>query len=185
MVRLDRTGINQNSGSIMIGPKYVSFFLELEQNNHRQWFQDNKKRYEADVKGPFLELVGQLIEHISTFEDDISMSPKKTLFRINRDIRFSKDKSPYHLLLKSSIAPGGKKSALPGYYLGISADHIHVGGGLFKVEKDQLFAIRHHILKQRAAFSGIILYSCLCPGCTTRREIICKYLSWWNSKFLQ
>lgn len=140
----------------MIGPEYITFFLELEQNNDRKWFHANKKRYEAAVKTPFLELIRQWMERIAAFDSDITMTPKETLFRINRDVRFSKDKSPYNVMMKASIAPGGRKSASPGYYLGISADHIHLGGGLFMVEKNQLIAVREHILNQRERFEQII-----------------------------
>ncbi|MDP4679179.1 MAG: DUF2461 domain-containing protein, partial [Cyclobacteriaceae bacterium] len=78
------------------------------------------------------------------------------LFRINRDIRFSNDKTPYNTLMKAGFAPGGKKSFLPGYYLGISADKIHVGGGLFNLKAPELKLVRNMIVDDPDEFVDII-----------------------------
>ena len=130
----------------MISKAYSDFFKELEQNNHKEWFHANKKRYENDVKEPFLELLSVLIPSLRKWDTRILPDEKKALFRINRDVRFSKDKTPYNTLLKAGFSPYGKKSMLPGYYLGISADTIHVGGGLFNVKPPELKLIRKHII---------------------------------------
>ena len=129
----------------MITKAYSDFFKELAKNNHKEWFHANKKRYENEVKAPFLNLLDELLPKLIAWDDRILPDPKKALFRINRDIRFSKDKSPYNTIMKAGFSPGGKKSELPGYYLGIDAENVHVGGGLFMVSTPELKNVRKYI----------------------------------------
>ena len=140
----------------MINQQYSTFFKELAKNNHKDWFHANKTTYEKEVKAPFLELLEALIPELRKWEPAISPNPKDALFRINRDIRFSKDKTPYNTILKAGFSAGGKKSELPGFYLGISADTIHVGGGLFMVKGDQLKNVRNSIADDPDAFLKIV-----------------------------
>ncbi len=140
----------------MITSTYSIFFKELAQNNNSEWFREHKKSYENDVKKPFLNLLNELIPELLKIEPQISDQAKDALFRINKDIRFSKDKTPYHTIMKAGFSPGGKKSFLPGYYLGISAEEIHVGGGLFQVEPAELHKIRTLISKNSKDFLSII-----------------------------
>lgn len=143
----------------MITKAYALFFKELEANNHKDWFQTHKSRYEKEVKSPFIALLETIIDGIQAFDQEISTDPKAAMFRINRDVRFSKDKTPYNTIMKAGIAPGGKRSALPGYYLGISADSIHVGGGMFGMDKDQLKQIRNAIANDHEELAGILAAS--------------------------
>lgn len=129
----------------MITKAYTSFFKELARNNNKEWFHANKKRYENDVKGPFLNLLEDLLGILTDWDSRILPDPKKAIFRINRDVRFAKDKTPYHTILKAGFSPNGKKSILPGYYVGIDATSIHVGGGLFMLRPPELSKVRKHI----------------------------------------
>lgn len=140
----------------MISKTYTSFFKELKENNNKEWFHANKKRYEYDVKAPFLALLDDILPTLTEWDSRIFHDPKKALFRINRDIRFSKDKSPYHLILKAGFSPNGKKSSLPGYYLGIDADNIHVGGGLFMLPTADLKRVREYIAENTTSFLKIV-----------------------------
>ncbi|WP_052823545.1 DUF2461 domain-containing protein [Neotamlana sedimentorum] len=140
----------------MITQDYIAFFKSLEKNNNKEWFHKHKKAYENDVKKPFLELLEILIPEIEKLEPQISPNPKDALFRINRDIRFSNDKTPYHVLLKAGFSPNGKKSKLPGFYLGISADKIHVGGGLFNLKGTDLKNVRTLITKNTDEFIQLV-----------------------------
>lgn len=140
----------------MITPQYINFFNALEKNNNREWFHAHKMEYETHVKVPFLQLLDELIARISEFDNDISIKANDTLFRINRDVRFSKDKTPYNIMMKASISPGGKKSILPGYYLGISATTIHIGGGLLHVSPGNLKKIRSTLADEPGRFQKII-----------------------------
>ncbi len=123
------------------------FFEQLGKNNHKEWFHANKKHYEQEVKAPFLALLDHLIPELTTWDPRIPQEAKTALFRINKDIRFSKDKSPYHTVMKAGFSPNGKKSMLPGYYLGIDAHNIHVGGGLFMLRPPELKKLREHIAR--------------------------------------
>ena len=140
----------------MISQAYIEFFQELKANNNREWFHEHKGMYERDVKEPFIELVRQLIPAVMEKEPAILPDPKKALFRINRDIRFSKDKTPYNLIMKAGLSPGGKKSELPGYYLGIDAEYVHIGGGLYQLDKQALASVRRLIAQNLDEFEAII-----------------------------
>ncbi|MFS4466286.1 DUF2461 domain-containing protein [Maribacter sp. 2210JD10-5] len=136
----------------MISKEYSTFFKELSENNHKEWFHANKNRYETYVKLPFINLLEELLDKLLEWDSRILPDPKKALFRINRDVRFSKDKSPYHTIMKAGFSPEGKKSIYPGYYLGIDAENIHVGGGLFMIQPSELKKIRTHIANNTEAF---------------------------------
>lgn len=140
----------------MITSAYSAFFKELARNNNKEWFYPHKKRYENEVKTPFLNLLDGLLPTLTEWDHRILPDPKKALFQINRDVRFSKDKTPYHTLLKAGFSPNGKKSILPGYYLGIDAENIHVGGGLFMLRGPELKKIREHIAKNPSALTQIV-----------------------------
>ncbi len=140
----------------MITSAYSSFFDELSQHNNKEWFHANKKRYEHDIKMPFLNLLDRLIPKLMEWDDRILSDPKKAVFRINKDIRFSKDKSPYHTIMKAGFSPNGKKSIYPGYYLGIDASKVHVGGGLFMLQPANLKIVREKIAKDTDAFLKIV-----------------------------
>lgn len=140
----------------MISKDYSDFFSELSQNNAIEWMHANKKRYEQVAKEPFLALVAALIPHLQKFEPAISDHPKDALFRLNRDVRFSKDKTPYNTVLKAGFSAGGKKTERPGFYLGIDAKTIHVGGGLFNLKPPAVLAVREHIFAHQAAYKAIV-----------------------------
>jgi uncharacterized protein (TIGR02453 family) len=140
----------------MISNAYSTFFAELSANNEVAWMHANKKRYEQVAKEPFLALVAKLIPHLQKFEPAISNHPKDALFRLNRDIRFSADKSPYNTILKAGFSAGGKKTEKPGFYLGIDAETIHIGGGLFNLQPATVLAVRAHIYKNQSAYTKIV-----------------------------
>ena len=86
------------------------FLKQLAKNNNKEWFDINRKTYES-CKADFVELLKQIIEKSGLFDKDIAnLEAKKCLFRINKDIRFSKDKSPYKLNFGAALEPGGKKN---------------------------------------------------------------------------
>ena len=140
----------------MIDQNYISFFEELEKNNHKEWFDGHRKDYETHVRKPFIELIEALIPALLEIEADLHTDAKKTLFRINRDIRFSKDKTPYNTLMKASLSSEGKKSEVPGFYIGIGAENVHVGGGLYQLSKDRLTKVRDLIAANKEEFISII-----------------------------
>ena len=129
----------------MFSQAYTEFFTSLEENNSTEWFRTNKKRYEGEAKVPFLNLINEVIEEIGAWHVDIDPDPKKAMFRINRDIRFSKDKSPYNTIMKAAIVPHGRKSGMPGYYIGIDARQAHLGGGLYDLASPDLKKVRQYL----------------------------------------
>lgn len=140
----------------MITKEYTEFFKGLAANNNKEWFHEHKNDYENHAKKPFLALIEYLIPYLKELEPFTSPNPKDALFRINRDVRFSKDKTPYHTLLKAGFSPAGRKSFLPGYYLGISAETIHLGGGLFNLKSPELKQVRELIADDPSEFNGIV-----------------------------
>lgn len=136
---------------------FIDFFKELAANNHKEWFDENRKTYEQEVKLAFQYFIDALIKKISEkdkrFED---LSYKDCVFRINRDVRFSKDKTPYKLMSSAIIAPGGKKSrAIDGIYLELSPAHVRVYGGIYELDKDGIYDIREGIHSHLMEFQKI------------------------------
>src|ERR1043166_6861207 len=106
----------------MLQPSTLRFLKDLKKNNNKEWFEANRKKYEA-AKEDFASLVQNVIDKFCVTDTTLSsITEKKCLFRINRDIRFSKDKSPYKTNFGASINAGSKISMKAGYYL-----HVHPG----------------------------------------------------------
>ena len=136
---------------------YVKFFKELSANNNRDWFQANKKRYEKSVKDPFNSFVQEMIKEVKKVDPNVNMEAKEAVFRINRDIRFSSDKTPYKTHMSALISAGGKKDkSIPGLFMQLSAEGIQIYSGVHAPEKDALMKIRSKIVKEGAAFSKMI-----------------------------
>ncbi len=136
---------------------FIVFFKELAANNHKDWFHANKKRYETYVKRPFEAFVGVMIAEIQKYEPDMQIEPKDCMLRINRDIRFSKDKAPYNLHYTAFISKGGRKDKnQPGIFLRFSPEMIGIMGGCFGPSKEQLQKIRNTIDKDNGDFKALI-----------------------------
>lgn len=111
---------------------YLHFFMDLASNNHRDWFHREKDRFEAVVKKPFLLFMEALMSEVVKTDRRLVTDPAKTLFRINRDIRFSKDKSPYKLHMSAVLSPEGKKDPGPAaFYLQFGVENLMLAGGLY------------------------------------------------------
>lgn len=136
---------------------YIKFFNELEKNNYKEWFHENKKRYESSIKTPFSNFIGDLILAIHEEDGSIQVEAKDCILRINRDIRFAKDKTPYNLHCTAFISPSGKKDkSIPGIFVRISPKIVGIMGGCFNVEKEQLKNIRTAISEDPKAFRKLI-----------------------------
>jgi uncharacterized protein (TIGR02453 family) len=129
-------------------PDYLQFFKDLAANNNRDWFHENKSRYESSVKKPFELFVQDLIKTVQTHDKSIQIKPSEAIFRINRDIRFSKEKTPYKLNCSAVIAAGGRKSpGASGLYVECGPEKLAIAGGVYAPEKEQLLMIRSYIAK--------------------------------------
>jgi uncharacterized protein (TIGR02453 family) len=141
----------------MFTPSYISFFKNLSQNNNTAWFNENKKTYEKEVKKPFEAFIQKLIDEIHQISPDIFIKPGDAIFRINKDVRFSEDKTPYKTEMSAAISKYGKKgNTCPGLYIRLGADTAMIGCGAMSVEKEQLQDIRYMIADNLAAFESII-----------------------------
>jgi uncharacterized protein (TIGR02453 family) len=139
---------------------YLQFFIDLAGNNNKDWFDLNRKRYEQNVKKPFSDFVQHLIHSLA--EKDAAFNElevKNCIFRINRDIRFSKDKTPYKMMCSAVVTPDGKKSkAVNGVYFEFGPEHMRVYGGVYEIDKDDLETVRdaiaHDISKFQKAYKN-------------------------------
>ncbi|MBK7763624.1 MAG: DUF2461 domain-containing protein [Bacteroidetes bacterium] len=136
---------------------FISFFKDLSKNNSTEWFQANKKRYESDVKKPFQLFIGDLISEVKKIDPSIQIEVADAIMRINRDIRFSNDKSPYKLHVSAIISSTGKKDkVMPGMYIELAADKISIYGGAYMVDKIMLQKIRTAIAADLKKFDKLI-----------------------------
>ena len=126
--------------------EYTFDFLKaLAKNNTREWVQENKKNY-TKAKDEFAAFIEQIIQEIAAFDDSVQgLQPKECIFRLNRDVRFSKDKSPYKLHFGAAIMEGGRKSPNPTYYLHIEPGKSFLAGGIYMPEAESLKKIRQEI----------------------------------------
>jgi uncharacterized protein (TIGR02453 family) len=134
----------------------MAFLQDLKNNNNRDWFQANKARYE-EAKSEFEIIVSEIIKGISNFDNDIGLlKPNDCLFRIYRDVRFSKNKDPYKINMGAAFSKGGRKSRYAGYYLHVEPDNSFIGGGKWQPEPDVLKSIRYEIYQSPKEFKKII-----------------------------
>ena len=134
----------------------MKFLTSLAQNNDREWFQANKKAFDA-AQDNMTAFAGYLIGEIGRFDDSVAdIDPKTCVFRIYRDVRFSKDKSPYKVNLGAYISPGGRKSMQPGYYFHLQPGASFVAGGKHIPDGPELLKIRTAIAANTDEFLKII-----------------------------
>ncbi len=139
----------------------TQFLAELSENNNRAWFVMNKPRYDI-LRAEFLELVTTLIADISKFDPAVAgCNPKKALFRINRDMRFSKEKIPYKTHFSAAINASGLKKPSQGggatYYFHIDqTGTLLIAGGEWMPPSERLRAIRQHVIDDAAGFSKLL-----------------------------
>ena len=141
----------------MLSPDLLQFLYELSQNNNRDWFEKNKKRFETTVKKPFELLVGDLIVRLKTFEPDFQIQPKDCIHRIYRDTRFSADKTPYKTHVSAVFTQRGRQTMdQPGYYLHLEFGNLMLGGGAYFLDKEPLQKARTAIAQDPEAFRAIL-----------------------------
>jgi uncharacterized protein (TIGR02453 family) len=135
---------------------YVDFFKELSQNNNKEWFDLNRKRYEKNIKKPFTYFITDIIAEIALDDPHITIQAKDAMFRINRDIRFSNDKSPYKLHMAAVITRGTKKDhTTPGFYIQLGNEGISLAGGIYESDKDSIQSFRTYIANNLEEFKEV------------------------------
>jgi uncharacterized protein (TIGR02453 family) len=142
----------------MLQPTTIDFLSALKANNNKPWFDANRRTYEA-AKADFVQLVAALISGTSRFDAGIAESgleAKKCIFRINRDVRFSNDKSPYKVNFGAWLNKGSKALNTAGYYLNLEPGNSFVAGGLYMPDPTLLATIRQEIDYNLPAFEAIL-----------------------------
>ena len=129
----------------MISSSTITFLKSLKKNNNKNWFDEHREKYNT-AKYNFEEFVALLLQKMVLFDEDMKeLTAKNCTFRINRDIRFSKNKTPYKINLSASFNRGGKKSIYAGYYFHLQPGSSFVGGGLWMPEPADLKKLRQEI----------------------------------------
>ena len=134
----------------------IRFLDDLRRNNNTVWFHENRERYDK-LRCAFINEVQELIERISVFDPDIrGLDARKCLFRINRDIRFSLDKSPYKTYMSACIAQGGRHSIRGAYYFHLEPEYCVLSGGIWYPKPEILKVLRREIYNNIDEFVSII-----------------------------
>ena len=137
---------------------FYEFFIELSANNQKSWFDENRARYEREVKALFLTFVESVLVKMAAVDGRFSgMEAKQCIFRINKDIRFSKDKTPYKLHCAAAIQIGGRKEmGAGGLYIQLGPEECGLYSGVYMPEKDELMRIRGLIAGDLEGFNRVI-----------------------------
>ena len=135
----------------------LQFLRSLKRHNNREWFQRHKSIYEQYVKQPMTDLITALAQEFQQFAPEMLASPRTSAYRIHRDTRFSKNKSPY----KTHVAAVFPRSGLgkhegAAFYLHIAPEELLIGGGLYMQLPEDLRAVRNHIVENPDTFLSIV-----------------------------
>jgi uncharacterized protein (TIGR02453 family) len=140
----------------MIEPQTLKFLSQLKKNNNKPWFDAHRAQYEA-ARIDFTNFIQLVIDALQKTDTTITgITAKDSQFRINRDIRFSKDKRPYKENFGAFIARGGKKSIYAGYYFHLAPGNSFAGGGLWQPEPANLKKVRQEIDYNWEEFQSIV-----------------------------
>jgi len=134
----------------------LQFLSQLKKNNSKEWFHEHKDTFEESVKAPMVALVSALDAELSRFAPEYVADPKR-ISRMNRDTRFSADKSPYRTDI-SIVFPrnGGEKAEVAGFYVAVSPEGVEVLGGVYMPGPEQLTALRNTLLTEHARFQKLV-----------------------------
>lgn len=134
----------------------IAFLKKLNNNNNKEWFDLHKKEYDK-LRADWIEMATKVIKQTAIFDAGIGdLDPKKCIFRINRDVRFSANKAPYKNNFGMSLSKGGKASDFCGYYVHIQPGEVFIAGGSYQPMPDKLAAIRQEIDYNLDEFKSIV-----------------------------
>ncbi|MCX7983863.1 MAG: DUF2461 domain-containing protein [Bacteroidetes bacterium] len=136
----------------------IRFLRQLKRHNTREWFSAHRSEYESLVKVPMQSLIVALQPHFAEFAPEFDVDPRRSLFRVNRDVRFSENKQPYKTHIAAHFVVRGKQKGTTGlgYYLHIEPGEVYIGGGIYIPDSTQLRAIRRAIATKTEEFEAII-----------------------------
>ena len=138
-------------------PAALKFLRSLKRNNDREWFEPRKHIYETELKAPMLAVIDAINQAMPAFAPHHVRPPQKVMMRIYRDIRFSPNKSPY----KTQVAAWWSRDCLEktsggGFYFSVSPTAVTVAAGVYMPEREQLLAIRRHLLTHHAELRSLL-----------------------------
>ena len=134
----------------------LTFLRQLKKNNNRDWFGKNKSVYEESVKLPMQSLMSSLQSPMAALAPEFDVNPKRSMFRIYRDTRFSKNKAPYKTHVAAVFHLKGHWEDSAGYYVHIEPGGTYIGGGIYMPDSDQLKKIRQAIAEHPKEFLAIV-----------------------------
>jgi uncharacterized protein (TIGR02453 family) len=145
-------------------PAALKFLRGLAKNNNKQWFEEHRAEYESELREPMRDLIGEMDAKLTSFAPEIGGDPKRSMFRINRDIRFSKDKSPYkthaacwfHHRRATSHVGTDADAGSAGFYFHLEPGRSMVGAGLWMPPRPQLNKLRDAIADDPDGFEGVV-----------------------------
>lgn len=135
-----------------------AFLRRLKRNNNRVWFASHKAEYEEAVRFPMECLIASLRPRMADVAPEIEFHPRKSIFRVYRDTRFSNDKTPYKTNIAANFKARGPKAptGAPGLYVGVELDEIFIGGGIYMPDGTQLKSIRSSIAAKPDALTEVL-----------------------------
>lgn len=140
----------------MLQKSTFQFLLDLKNNNHKAWFDEHKNQYQ-EAKQDVEQTVGHVLHALSKYDTNFAeLKPAQCLFRIHRDVRFSKEKIPYKTNFGASLNSLGKKSSFAGFYLHIEPGASFCGGGLWLPPTPLLQTVRQEIDYQTEEFLTLL-----------------------------
>jgi len=135
----------------------LKFFVQLKRHNNRSWFLKNKETYEREIKEPMVSLVLEINSQLRNLAPELVTEPKRAIYRIYRDVRFSADKSPYKTHTAALFARRGLgKHACAGLYFHFAPDELLLAGGVYMPGPKELLAIRNHIAANPKALQNTL-----------------------------
>jgi uncharacterized protein (TIGR02453 family) len=159
-------------------PALFEFLRELRVNNHRDWFQRNRARYEAEVRDPALRFVADVGPSLQRISEHIVADPRPvggSLFRIHRDVRFSADKSPYKTAVGLSFGHDrGRDGPAPGFYLHLEPGESFAGGGVHMADGPTLRLVRDAIVARTAEWAAIVDDPAFAPAFVNMGEALMR-----------
>lgn len=141
-----------------LDPHELTMFLHvLSKNNNKTWFDEHRMQYQR-LRTQFIDLVQDIIFSVALFNPRVQdVRPEDGLFRINRDVRFSKDKSPYRTIFSAAISTHGRHGGMPVYYFHITeAGALFAAGGLYMPEPDKLVLVRRSLVNRPKQFEELL-----------------------------
>ncbi len=150
--------------------KFFKFFRDLEKNNDREWFQTNKEHFQSRVQAPLIAFVGDFASPLKKISPHFIADPRPnggSIFRIYRDTRFSKDKSPYKTWGAVHFKhDAGKDVHCPGFYLHLQPGEVFAGAGIWRPDGKTLAKIRDHIVEDPKALQSVLRKKAFKDNCT-------------------